>query len=124
MIGVARPISERSQWVTLQNPGGGPGLPDLDGGTQARAWQDLDPPAVFAAIEAPSGPDLERLAAGSVLTTAAKVITMPFHPGVTTETRASWVDAAGRAHVASVTGVDNPGEACVSTVALCVEIVP
>jgi hypothetical protein len=51
-----------------------------------------------------------------------RVITCPFHPQVSTSTRASWTDPAGYLHTASVTGVDNPEGRCVETVCLCVEL--
>ncbi|MEP7304212.1 MAG: hypothetical protein ABJA98_01715 [Acidobacteriota bacterium] len=120
MIGLRTGVGARPHRVTLQNPLGPP-VPKPGGFTQAYA--DLVPPTVYAAIAVPTGKDLERLAAGTVISSAMKVVTFPFHPQVTTKTRASWVDMSGRTHTANVTGVDNPEERCIETVCLCVEIV-
>jgi len=113
------PIGQRSHLVQLQNPG--PAVSDGDGGT-TQTWFALTPASVFAAIRPPTAQDLERLAAGTVISTGMRVITFPFHPQVSTQTRAAWLDPAGRSHVASVTGVDNPEERCIETVCLCVEL--
>ncbi len=123
MIGVQTSIADRQLQVTLQNPGG-PAIPDGDGGSTPATPVDLIPATVFAAGRSPTAADLERLAGGTVIASASRVLTFPFHPQVTTQTRVSWTDAAGRAHAANVTGVDTPGDRCVETVVLCVEIVP
>jgi head-tail adaptor len=119
MIGPKTAIGARSHLVQLQNPG--PGVPDGDGGT-TQSWFPLTPASVYAAIRPPTGQDLERLAAGTVISTAMRVITFPFHPQVSTATRVIWLDPYGRSHVASVTGVDNPEQRCIETVCLCVEL--
>lgn len=111
----------RPHRITLQNPG--TPAPDGDGGF-TQTWADLSPATVYAAILPATARDLERLAAGTVIATGMRVLTFPFHAGVTTKTQVSWTDPAGRAHVASVTGVDNPEERCLETVCLCVEVVP
>lgn len=111
---------ERRHQVTLTNPG--PDVADGDGQfTQSRI--PLQPPTVAAKIAPPTARDLERMAAGTVLSTGLRLITMPFHPEVTTKTQATWTDPAGRVHTANVTGVDNPEERCIDTVALAVEVV-
>lgn len=120
ILGPTVPISQRQQRITFQNPG--PAVPDGDGGF-TQVYAPLSPADLFAAIAAPTARDLERLAAGTVISTAMRMITFPFHPDVNTETRITWTDVAGRPHAASVIGVDNPGERCIETVVLAVEIV-
>jgi head-tail adaptor len=119
MIGPKTSIGRRFTLVTLQNPSAA--VPDGDGGT-TQAWFNLSPDQVYAAIRSPTAQDLERLAAGTVIATGQNVLTFPFHPQVSTATRALWLDLVGRSHVASVTGVDKPEQRCNETVCLCVEL--
>lgn len=105
--------------IVLQNPG--VAVPDGDGGFTT-SWYALTPATVYAAIDTPTARDLERLAAGTVISSALRTVTFDFHPQVTTATRLAWTDVFGRAHLASVTGVDNPEERCIETVCLCVEL--
>jgi len=83
-------------------------VPDGDGGYVPGAPVALEPASVFARIAAASAADLERIAGGTVLAQAALILTMPFHPEVTTDTRVAWTDGAGRSHTASVTGAVDP----------------
>jgi head-tail adaptor len=116
MIGLSHTsIAERPHRVTLQNPG--PAIPDADGGF-TQTWTDLVPPAMSAAIAPATAADLERLAAGTVLSTATHIVSMPYHPQVTTKTRLVF-----GSRFFSVTGVANPEERNVETIAICVEIV-
>lgn len=108
-------VGERPHRVTLQNPG--PAVPDGDGGF-TQSWTDLVPPAVSAKIAPATAAGLERVTAGTVLATATHVVTMPYHPQVTTLTRVLF---NGRQF--SVTGVSDPDERHVETIAICVEIV-
>jgi head-tail adaptor len=101
--------------VTLQNPG--PAVPDGDGGF-TQSWTDLTPAAVSAKIAPATAADLERLVSGTVLATATHIVTMPYHPGVVIASRVLF---NGRQF--SVTGVANPEERNVETIAVCVEIV-
>jgi head-tail adaptor len=119
MIGPKTAVGARPHRVQLLNPG--PAVSDHDGGT-TQSWFTLTPAFVDASIRPPTGQDLERLAAGTVIATALRVITFPFHPQVTMQTRVRWTDRVGRLHTASVTGVDNPDDRCVETVCLCVEL--
>jgi hypothetical protein len=119
MIGLTTSIADRVHRLKRHNPG--PAIPDGDGGS-ASSWVPLLPLEVSAAIRPPRASDLERLAAGTVISTAMRVIAFPFDPLVTTATRVLWTDPAGRSHVASVTGVDNPDGRCVETVLLAVEL--
>jgi head-tail adaptor len=110
----------RRHAVTLSTLG--PPVANGDGGfTQAPIA--LVPSPVYAAIRTPTARDLERLAAGTVLSTQTLLVTLPFHPGVTTTTRLAWTDPAGRAHVANVTGVNNPDQRCIDLELVAVEVV-
>ncbi len=112
-------IGQRRRLVRLQNPG--TPVPDGDGGF-TRPYVDLAPSTRYARVVAATGKDLEHLAAGTVLSTLSQLVSMPYHPGVTTETRLSWTDGAGRAHVANVTGVQ-ADERGVDLELVCVEVV-
>lgn len=110
-------VAARPHRIRLQAPAPGPGVPNGDGG-YTRTWFDLTPAVVSAKIAPATAADLERVTSGTVLSTASSIVTMPYHPQVTTETRILF---NGRA--LSVTGVSNPEERNVETIALCVEMV-
>lgn len=115
MIGPKTTIADRPHRVTLQNPG--PAVPDGEGGT-VQSWTDLTPPALSVKIAEASTANLERVTTGTVLATATHVITGPYHPQVTTQTRILF---QGRSF--SVTGVSNPGERNVEMILVCKEVV-
>lgn len=121
MIGITRSIANRVFKITLEGAGGNP-VPDGDGGyilTPAA----LDPPFAYGAVEPALPTDLERFTAGTVSATASLLISIPFHPGVNTETVLSWTDLAGRARKASVVGLINVEERCNELVLACAEAV-
>lgn len=109
------PIGERRHRITLQNPG--PPVANGDGGF-TQTWTDLVPPSMYAKIATATARDLQREAAGTVLSAATHIITMPYHPGVTTKTRILF---DGRTF--DVTGVSDPDERHIDTVAICTEVV-
>lgn len=115
MIGPTTSVGKRPHRVTLQDPG--PGIPDGDGG-QTQTWSDLVPPAMDAEIKTAAAADLERIAAGTVLATATHIVTMPYHPQVKTASR---IIHNGR--IFNVTGVADPEERHIETIAICVEVV-
>jgi len=115
MIGPTTNVADRPHRVTLQNPG--PAVPDGEGDT-IPSWTDLNPPALSMKIAAATAADLERVTAGTVLATATHIVTGPFHPQITTQTRILF---NGRSF--SVTGVSNPEERNVELVLVCVEVV-
>jgi len=92
-------------------------------GDTAESVTPLVPPTRRAEIRPATARDLERLTAGTVLSSESLLITMPFHAGVTTKTRVAWTDLAARAHTANVTGVNNPEERCKELILVAVEIV-
>jgi len=83
-IAASTPIGALRDRITLQNPG--PAVPDGDGGF-TQTWSDLTPASVWAAIERASARSLERVAAGTVLSSATDLVTIRYHPQVTTQTR-------------------------------------
>jgi SPP1 family predicted phage head-tail adaptor len=101
--------------VQLANPG--PAVTNGDGGfTQVPV--PLEPSTVFAAIHPASARDLERIRAGSVIATATHVVTMRYHPGVTTKTQLTF---NGRTF--NVVGLSNTDERNIELICLCVEVV-
>jgi head-tail adaptor len=68
--------------VMFQNPG--PPVPDGDGG-YTQTWTDYAPAAV--SITPAAAADLERLAPGTVISTASHLVRGDFLPGVTTQSR-------------------------------------
>lgn len=105
----------RRHSIALDTPG--TPVPDNAGGFTL-TWAALDPSPVWAEIKPATAHDLERLAAGTVVSTASHIVTMRYHSGVTTQTRVTF---EGRTF--SVVGVMNPEERNVETICLCVEIV-
>jgi SPP1 family predicted phage head-tail adaptor len=106
---------ERPHRVTWQN---GVTAPD-GGGSYTQTWTDCAPPSTSCKIEAATAQTLERVRAGTTVSAATHVITGPYHPQITTKSRALY-----NGRFFSVTGVDNVDEANVTTVAVCVEVVP
>jgi head-tail adaptor len=112
--------------VTFQNPG--PAVPDGDGG-YTQSWVDLVPAdprldglgdgAWRVSITPATARDLERVAAGSVISSASHLVRGDFHPDVTTKTR---IVFDGRQF--SITGKQNPDERNVTMELLAVEVVP
>lgn len=101
--------------VTLDNPG--TAVADGDGGF-TQTFAELSPARVWAAIQPATARDLERVAAGTVLSTASHIVTMRYHAGVTTKTRITF-----GTRVLNVTGVSNPDERNRELVCLCAEVV-
>jgi len=75
---------DRRHVVTFQNPG--PAAPNGDGG-YTQTWTDLVPATWHVSIEPATTQDLERVAAGTVISSASHLVRGDFHPDVTTETR-------------------------------------
>lgn len=108
------PAGSRVHLVTLQNPG--VPIPDGDGGV-IQGWSDLTPAQVKAAIVPASARDLENLVAGTVITQAAHVIVLPYHPQVTTATRLVF-----RGRSFSLTSVINREERNIQLICIGVEV--
>jgi len=101
--------------VTPQNPGAA--VPDGDGGF-TQAWTNLDPVEWHVSIEPATARDLERVAAGTVTSTASHIVTGRYHAGVTTKTHLLF-----GTRILTVTGVQNPEERNITTIAICEEVV-
>ncbi len=109
------PIANRRHLVRWQGPG--PAVPDGDGGFTT-TWADLQPASSYVQIAAATAKDLERVAAGTVLSTATHIVTGAFHPGVTTQTRMLFGE-----RVFNVVGVSDLDERHIEMVVTCVEVV-
>ena len=109
---------QRIHRVTFQNPGD----PISDGyGGYTEGWADCVPPFLVMAIKPASAADMERIAAGTVTATATHVMVGPYHPEVTTKSRAVWADVRGKSHECSIAGVVNPDARCIDMIVLCEE---
>lgn len=106
---------QRRHYVTLYSVSDP--QPDGDGGFTT-VPVPLDPSGMYASIDAASQRDLERVIAGTVMAEATHIVTMPYHPGVTTSTL---IVFNGRQ--LSVVGVSNPEERNIETIAVCSELV-
>lgn len=109
------PAGLRRHTVVLQNPGSP--VPDGDGGFTL-SWTDLAPRIMQASIQPATARDLERVAAGSVLSSATQIVTIPYHAQVTTKTRITF-----NGRTLNVTGVANPDERNKELILACTELV-
>lgn len=110
------PTSARPHRVILQNPG--PPILDDEGGS-TRTYVDLQPPAISVEIKAATAAALERVTSGTVLSIATHIISGPFHPQATTETRVLF-----NGRIFGVSGVTNVEERGIEMVLVCTETVP
>lgn len=101
--------------VLFQNPGAP--VADGDGGF-TQSWTDLVPGTWHVSIEPATARDLERVAAGTVLSTASHIVKGRYHSGVTTKTRMVF---GGRTF--SITGVANLEERSTHMELIAVEVV-
>jgi head-tail adaptor len=114
-IGPSVTIADRPHRMTWQNPG--PAVANGDG-SYTLTWTDLVPPTTSVKIAPATTATLERLAAGTVLSTASHVVSGPYHPQIKTTTRGLF-----NGRIFNVIGVANPEERNVETIAICVEVV-
>jgi head-tail adaptor len=102
--------------VNLQNPSAP--IPDGHGG-YTQAWVDLVPFALFVKIEPATALALERVkSVGTVVAQATHLVTGPYHPQATTQTRLLF---NGRA--LTVVGLVSRDERNVESVMICAEVV-
>jgi SPP1 family predicted phage head-tail adaptor len=111
------PAGRRIHWITLQNPA--PLVPDGDGGFTGGGLADCDPPGMRAAIDPASRRDDEFVASGTVVPIATHVVTIPYHPQVTTKTVVTF---NGRTF--NVTGITNLLEQNRELRLFCAEVIP
>lgn len=114
ILGPTVPISSRQKRVVFQNPG--VAVPNGDGGF-TNTWTDL-PPAADAKIAPASQQSLERVAAGTVVSSASHIVTVPYRAGISTQTRLL-VD--GR--YLSIVSIQDPDERHVELILICTEAV-
>lgn len=81
---------------------------DDPGGGYTETWAPLSPSPVPAAIDPATAANLEHVVASAVQSSLTHIVTIRFHPGVTLATRGSFTDRAGRLHVLTVRGMQNP----------------
>jgi head-tail adaptor len=101
--------------VTVQNPGAP--VPDGDGG-YTQTWTDGTPATWHVSIVPATQADLERLAAGTVISSASHVVRGDFRPDVTTLTRLTL-----GAQVFAITGTVNVDLRSVDMLCGAVEVV-
>jgi len=77
-------IGDYRHLVLFQTPGAP--VPDGDGGF-TQSWTDLSPATWHVSITPATTRDLERVSAGTVLSTASHIVKGRYHAGVTTQTR-------------------------------------
>jgi SPP1 family predicted phage head-tail adaptor len=94
-----------------------PGPPVPDGTGWVESWIDL-PPAEFARITPASQASLEQITAGTVLSMATHIVTVPYRTGLTTKTRFLY---DGRS--LSVLGIFDYEERHVQLNLVCAEVV-
>jgi SPP1 family predicted phage head-tail adaptor len=96
-----------------------PGTPVANGdGGFTQSWTDLVPGSWHVSIEPATARDLERVAAGTVLSTASHIVKGRYHPGVNTSTRMIF---GGRTF--SITGKANLEERSIHMELIAVEVV-
>ena len=105
---------QKRHLVTLYSPSAP--VPDGDGG-YTEGWDALSPSTRWAEIKPATARDLERVAAGTVLSTATHVITMDYHAQVGVETRIVFEN-----RTFSITGVSDPEERHRDLVIVAVEL--
>lgn len=117
-IGLRIAIGNRPHLITRQVPR----PPDPTGdGRYVETWVDDD--QWWGKVEPASAADLERSAAGTTLTSASRIVTVPYLPDLTTQQRLTWADRQGGAHVANITGWTHTADET-ATVIQCEELAP
>jgi head-tail adaptor len=100
------PAGRRTKFVMLEAPGAP--VPDGAGG-YTETWAPLNPPTTWA--NALSAADMERQTAHTIIASGTFAITLPYHPGVTVETRVTYADPDRGLRTFQVLGVRDPDEA-------------
>jgi head-tail adaptor len=112
------PAGNRTKVVTLEAPGAP--VPDGAGG-YTETWAPLNPPTAWVSLDALSAADMERVTADTVTASGTFAITLPYHPGVTVETRLTYTDPDRGPRVFQVLGLRDPEEARRELVLVAVE---
>ena len=106
----------RRHLVQFQNPGAA--VPDGDG-AYTQTWTDLTPATWLVSLEPATTQDLERAAAGTIISSASHLVRGDFHPGVTTQTRMLF-----EGQVFAITGVVNLEMRGIEMLCGAIEVVP
>jgi head-tail adaptor len=116
-------INLKASRVSLQNPG--PAVPDGDGGF-TETWTPLDPPTVQAHVTPAATRSLEYLANSTVLAQATHLVTIWYHPQVTTQTQIviDPTPMVPRTRTLNVLYVGDQNERHIELDLVCAEIVP
>jgi SPP1 family predicted phage head-tail adaptor len=112
------PAGRRTKVLTLESPGDP--VPDGAGG-YTESWTPLDPPTAWAHLDALSAADMEHLTADTITASGTFAITLPYHPGVTVQTRLTYQDPDRGARRFQVLGLRDPDEARRELVLVAVE---
>jgi len=111
----ASAIGTHRHLVTCQ----GPGTPVADGdGGYTTGWSNLVPPTWRCSIEPATERDLERVAAGTVISTASHVLKGLYHPQLAVSSRLIF-----GTRVFQVTGVSDPEERHLRSHVLGIELI-
>jgi len=108
-------IGDYRHYVLFQQPG--PPVQNSDGG-YTQSWTDLTPAHWWVSIDPATTRDLERIAAGTVISTATHIVKGKYHPQVNTTTRMIF---GGRTF--SITGKQTPKEQAITMELIAVEVV-
>lgn len=109
------PVGKKRHLVYVQGPTAP--VPDGDGG-YTEGWGFLVPSTWYCSIEPATTRDLERVASGTVISTASHVIKGRYHPQITVSTRLVY-----RGVVYQATGVSDPELRHIETIVLAVELI-
>jgi len=120
-MSVTFPDGRRDKRVRLQQTG-----TQEDGkGGYTDVLVDLTPAYVHAAIAPITTRELERAAAGTVITAGSHLITIPFHAQVSTDTQITYANPrTGTTHTYRVNALQNPEEADRLLLLTAQELVP
>lgn len=119
--GVTTSIALRQRRIRLQAPG----LPMPDGeGGWTEVWTDLVPPQLFGWVRPTTASDMERLGSNTVTAAATLVVTLPFHPGLTSQTRLLVENGARPVRTLAVLGYANPDSRDTELEVFCSEVLP
>lgn len=108
-------VGQRRHVVTLENPSAP--IQDGDGGF-SHEWTALTPARTFAQIKPATAHDLERTMVNTVQSVATHIVTIPYHPDVTTKTRLTF-----GTRLFQIAGVQNPEERNIELVLACTEVI-
>lgn len=119
LIAIRTSTALRHKRIALLRPGAA--VPDGDGGF-TQGFVPLDPPSMFGYVRPATVRDLESLAAGTVATHATHLVSLPFHPGVTTDCELRVEQPPGADRRFAIGAVLNPDERSSDLLLLCTEL--